>query len=91
VRPIDIGETWQQAIAKIIHLVTDMEVTTACNTVNLCASLQGGIEAAIHAIQAIWDSHHMEEEWGFLLIDAKNASMKWTGVLCCGTSDMSGH
>jgi hypothetical protein len=39
----------------------------------LCSGLQGGIEAAIHAMQDIWDFRYMEEEWGFLLIDAKNA------------------
>jgi hypothetical protein len=53
--------------------VTGREVAAACKMNNLCAGLQDGIKASIHAMQAIWDSHHMEEESGFLLIDAKNA------------------
>jgi hypothetical protein len=53
--------------------VTGREVAAACETDDVCTSLQGGIEAVIHVMQAIWGSHHMKEEWGFLLIDVKNA------------------
>jgi hypothetical protein len=42
-------------------------------TDNLCRGLQCGIDGALHASQAIWDLHHMEEDWGFLLVDARNA------------------
>jgi hypothetical protein len=58
VRPIGIGETWRMAIAKWILQVTGKDATYACKTENLCDGLQGGIDAAIHAVQAIWDSHH---------------------------------
>jgi hypothetical protein len=40
---------------------------------NLRGGLQGGIDGAIHTAQAMWESHHIDENWGFLLIDARNA------------------
>jgi hypothetical protein len=39
----------------------------------LCAGLEAGIEGGIHVMQALWDLHETEENWGFLLIDASNA------------------
>jgi hypothetical protein len=44
-----------------------------CKTGNLSGGLHGGIDGAIHASQAMWDSHHMEENWVLLLIDVSNA------------------
>ena len=32
-----------------------------------------GIEGAIYAMRVLWDEHMKEEDWGFLLIDARNA------------------
>jgi hypothetical protein len=37
------------------------------------AGLEAGIEGGIHAMLQLWELHRQEEEWGFLLIDAKNA------------------
>jgi hypothetical protein len=73
VRPIGIGETWRRAIAKAVLLIAGREVTMACKTDNLCGGLHGRIDGVIHAVQSMWDTHRMEEDWGFLLIDAKNA------------------
>jgi hypothetical protein len=73
VRPIGIGETWRRAISKALLLILDSKVAMVCKTGNLCGGLQGGINGAIHAAQSMWDTHHMEDDWGFLLIDAKNA------------------
>jgi hypothetical protein len=70
---IGIVETWRRAIAKLILLMTDREVAAACKTERLCAGLQGGIKATIHTMRATWESHHMQEKWGLLLTDAKNA------------------
>jgi hypothetical protein len=73
VRPIGIGETWRHAIAKALLLATGNEVTMNCKTDNLCGGLDGGIDGAIHAARAMWGAHHTEEDWVFLLIDARNA------------------
>ena len=39
----------------------------------LCAILKAGIDGAVHGVQDIWDENSTTEDWGFLLIDAKNA------------------
>jgi hypothetical protein len=44
--------------------------------------LESGIEGAIHAMQHVGDQ--AEEEWGFLLIDAKNVQRTESNSPCCG-------
>jgi hypothetical protein len=39
----------------------------------LCAGLEAGIEGGIQAMHLLRDQHASEEEWGFLLVDARNA------------------
>jgi hypothetical protein len=73
VRPvIGFGETWCPATAKILLLVAGAEAKEACGINHLHTGLEAGIEGSIHAIQALLDLHEMEEQWGFLLIDASN-------------------
>ncbi len=66
-------ETWRRAFAKCLLKVAGPEAKEACGTDQLCAGLESGIEGGIHTVQLMWDTHHMEEDWGFLLIDARNA------------------
>ena len=35
--------------------------------------MEAGIEGAIHVMRVLWEEHTQEEDWGFLLIDARNA------------------
>ena len=50
------------------------EVTRACGTDQLCSGLEAGIEGGIHHMRSMWDEHEGDkDEWGVLLIDAKNA------------------
>ena len=35
--------------------------------------VDAGIEGAIHAMRVLWEEHQTEEDWVFLLIDARNA------------------
>ena len=35
--------------------------------------MEAGIEGEIHAASLQWAQHSQEEEWGFSLIDARNA------------------
>jgi hypothetical protein len=70
VHPIGVGES----TAKILLLVPGAEAKEACGIDQLCApGLEAGIEGGIYAMQALWDLHEMEENWGFLLIDATSA------------------
>jgi hypothetical protein len=83
IRPLGVGETWRRAIAKTLLLVAGSEAKEVCGIDQLCAGLEAGIEGSIHAMTQLWKLHQHEEEWGFLLIDAKNAFNKQnrTGML----------
>jgi hypothetical protein len=76
VRPIDIGETFMILFSKTILRLTLGEPKTACGADQLCSGLEAGIERAIHAGHLMWDQHSEEENWGFLLVDARNAFNK---------------
>ena len=73
VRPVDVGETWRHIFTKIVIKFTEPEATMECQDDQLCAELKTGIDGIIHGVQALWDENSYTEEWGFLLIDAKNA------------------
>jgi len=54
VRPLGCGETWMRLIANCNHLQSKVGATNACGNTQLCAGLQSGIEANLHAVKAIW-------------------------------------
>ena len=39
----------------------------------LTGRVEAGIEGVIHAMRVLWEEHKQEEDWGFLLIDTRNA------------------
>ena len=45
--------------------------------------MEAGIEGAIHAARLQWAQHSHEEDWGFLLIDVRNAFIEenWTAMV----------
>ena len=55
-----------------------------CQDNQLCAGLKSGIYSAIHGVQDLWDENLSTEEWGFLLVDARNAfnEINRVGMLC---------
>ena len=73
VRPIGIGKTWRRLGAKCVLKIAGSEAKEACGTDQLCAGLEAAIEGGIHATKEWWDVHRQEEDYGFLLIDARNA------------------
>jgi hypothetical protein len=73
VRPVGIGETWRRLFAKVLLLLAGSDAREACGIDQLSAGLQAGIEGGIHAIRNLWEQCQAEEEWGFLLVDARNA------------------
>ena len=49
-RPVGAGETWRRLFAKIFLRLSGVEAKEACGIHQLCAGLEAGIEAGIHAI-----------------------------------------
>ena len=60
-------------MSKCLLQVTGLEAKAACRTIQLAGGVEAGIEGAIHAIHILWEEHTQEEDWVFLLIDARNS------------------
>ena len=60
-------------MAKCLLRVAGPEAKADCGTMQLAGGVEAGIEGAIHAMRVLWEEHQTEEDWGFLLIDARNA------------------
>ena len=73
IEPVGVGETWRRMMAKCLLRVSGPEAKAACGTTQLAGVLEAGIEGAIHTMRVLWDEHKKEEDWGFLLIDTRNA------------------
>ena len=73
IRPVDVGEIWRRMMAKGLYWVKGQEAKTACGKAQLAGGMEAGIEGVIHAMRFLWEEHSQEEDWGFLLIDARNA------------------
>jgi len=85
IRPVGIGETLERLGAKCVLLVCGDEAKEACGVDQLCAGLEAGIEGGIHAAKLLWQEHAHAEEWGFLLVDAKNAFNEGSRILTLWT------
>ena len=48
IRPVGVGETWRQLMAKCLLKVAGPEAKTACDMTQLAGGLEAGIEGAIH-------------------------------------------
>ena len=68
-----MGETWHRLIAKCLLKVAGPESKSACDTTQLAGGLENRIKGAIHAMRVLFKEHRKEEDWGFLLIEARNA------------------
>ena len=73
IRPISAGNIDDRYIAKVVMAVAGPSATEAAGAANLAAGLPAGIEGAIHAAHQAWDAHSDDDNFGFLLIDARNA------------------
>ena len=58
---------------KCLLRVTGPEAKAACGTSQLAGRVEVGIEGNVHAMRVLWEEPTLEEDWGFLLIDARNA------------------
>ena len=50
VRPVGIGETLHQALAKLVMRVAGEQEKMACGNLHLCAGLEDGIEGVTHDV-----------------------------------------
>ena len=50
VRPVRIGETLRQALAKIVMRAAGYQAKTVFGNIQLCAGLKAGIEGVTHAV-----------------------------------------
>ena len=76
VRPVEVGETWQHLMANCVLQVTGYETKATCGTEQLDGGVEAGIEGVIHSMHLLWEQNYQEEEWGFLLVDVRNAFNK---------------
>ena len=70
-------------MTKCMLQVTGQDVKDACGTKQIDGGVKTGIEGRIHAMHVLWQEHSKEEDWGLLLIDARNAFNEdnWTAML----------
>eukprot|EP00957_Ditylum_brightwellii_P104715 7980506-Ditylum_brightwellii.AAC.1 len=74
-------------MGKCIISVCGDDATEACGIKQLCSGLKAGIEGAIHTMNHLWSEHGKEENWGILLIDAKNAALCSCGAGECNVKN----
>ena len=70
VQPIGVGEVIRRIIAKCVTRVTKRDIIEASGSLQVCAGLKSGAEAAIHAMHGVFDADDTD---AVLLIDASNA------------------
>lgn len=70
VRPIGIGEDICRIIGKAISITLKYDIQDAAGPVQLCASHDGGCEAAIHAMHQLFNLPHTN---AVIQVDASNA------------------
>ena len=70
VRPIGISETIRRVIGKTISTTRREEIQEAAGPLQVCAGHLSGCEAAVHAMQHIYESPETE---AIIIVDASNA------------------
>ena len=70
VRPIGIGEVLRRIVGKAIISVIKPEILESSGSLQLCAGLPSGCEAAVHAMTEIYERDSTD---AILLVDASNA------------------
>ena len=70
IRPIGIGEVLRRLVGKVITRSLKPNIVESTAPIQLCAGLESGVEAAVHAARELFKSENCE---CILLIDASNA------------------
>ena len=50
VRPVSIGETFSQDLAKFVMRAAGDQAKTTCGNLQMCTGLEAGIELSMHAV-----------------------------------------
>ena len=77
-------------MAKCLLQVTGQEAKAACGKEQLAVGMEEGIEGGIHDMRLLWAHNSQEEDWGFILIHARNAFIEENRKKSFGLSGMSG-
>jgi hypothetical protein len=70
-RPIGIRDSWSRVMGKATARACRPDVEAACGTKNLCAGQRAGVEAAAHAVKALFED--LQDGEVVILDDARNA------------------
>ena len=73
VRTAGEGETRCQLMPKCVLWATGGKSKATCGKEQLAGGAEAGIEGVIHDIHLLYTQNSQEEDWGFLLIDTRNA------------------
>jgi len=73
IRPVGVGECLRRIIGKTITRLLKEDIIHTVGTLQTCAGLESGIEAAIHAVRKGFEEDNSE---CLLLVDADNAFNK---------------
>ena len=71
VRPFEVGEMRRHLFAKCVLVVMGPEATSAYQDDQICGGTKAVIDVFVHGVQAIWNTKSTMEDWGFLIVDAK--------------------
>ena len=70
IRPVGIGETLRRIVGKCVSRLLRKDIQDASGTLQTCAGMESGIEAAIHAMKSTYENSWCEI---VTLVDADNA------------------
>ena len=70
VRPIGVGEVLRRIVGKAVTSILKPDLVGSTAPIQVCAGLQGGVEAAIHAMRQMYNDPDCD---AVLLVDANNA------------------
>jgi len=90
VRPIGICESWRRMFAKCLLAVAGKNAADECGIDNLSGGMSAGIEAAFHSANEVVDGNYETDDWGFILVDARNAFNELNAIRCFGRLDTYG-
>ena len=57
----------------MVQVDSEVPEKVACGAAQLSVGVEAGIESSIHSIRSLREEHSLEEDWGFFIIDARNA------------------